>query len=68
MGSLMVKRRLVKEWKCETGRDTRKSERGSRSAGVVWPPLAELRAMFVAKYGSQDWLSGEEEWQAPNTV
>ena len=49
MSSLMVKRRLAKEWKCKTGRDTRKSDRGARSSGVVWPPLAELRAMFVAK-------------------
>jgi hypothetical protein len=64
----MVKRRLAKEWKCKTGRDTRKSDRGARSSGVVWPPLAELRATFVAKYGSQDWLCNDEEWQAPNVI
>ena len=61
MGPLMVKRRLVKDWGCVTGKTARKQKGGQRTYGIVWPALADLRAKFVAKYGPQ-------EWQHPDTT
>ena len=69
MGPLTVKRRLVKEWGCMTGKPIRKQINGVRVHGIVWPPLPELREKFEKKFGPQEWLyprttewrKGEEE-------
>ncbi len=60
MGSLMVKRRLAKDWGCITGRTARVREGGERVSGLIWPDLADLRAKFVVKYGPQQWQHPEE--------
>ena len=62
LGSLAVKRRLANEWGCRTGKEARKQIGNARYYGVVWPPLAELRAKFVEKFGPQDWLVDMTEW------
>ena len=69
MGPLTVKRRLVKEWGCMTGKSVRKQINGVRIYGIAWPPLPELRERFEKKFGPQEWLypratewrKGEEE-------
>jgi hypothetical protein len=69
MGPLTVKRRLVKEWGCMTGKSVRKQSNGVRVHGTMWPPLPELREKFEKKFGPQEWLypritkwrKGEEE-------
>src|SRR5262249_45348387 len=66
MGSLTVKRRLVSEWGCITGKATRKTVGEAKVYGVIWPPLQELRAKCEAKHGKQDWLYPDaEEWEDP---
>ena len=63
MGPLMVKRRLVNEWGCITGKAARKQTAGVRQNGIVWPPLQELRARFEEKHGTQEWLRTAYDWQ-----
>jgi hypothetical protein len=63
LGALKVKRALVKEWRCITGMATRRQQQGQRIFGVQWLSLTELRQRFEAKYGQQEWLTLEEEWQ-----
>jgi hypothetical protein len=66
LASLKVKRLLAKEWGCVTGDATRKQVNKVKVHGVVWPPLDELRARFVEKYGEQVWLCPEiTTWQGP---
>jgi hypothetical protein len=54
MGPLTVKRRLAKDWGCITGKAARKQEGGEQVGGIIWPPLANLRSRFEAKYGPQE--------------
>jgi Family of unknown function (DUF5906) len=69
MKALTVKRRLVKEWGCITGKATRRSINSVRTTGILWPPLAELREKFEKKYGKQQWLDADAtDWQSPNEV
>jgi hypothetical protein len=63
MKSLKVKRQLVKHWGCMTGEAARTQRGGCRDRGVLWPPLADLRAKFEAKYGPQHWMTDAEEWE-----
>jgi hypothetical protein len=63
LGSLKVKRSLAKDWGCVTGKATRSQQQGHRASGIMWPPLKELREKFEQKYGKQDWLSDDQEWQ-----
>jgi Bifunctional DNA primase/polymerase, N-terminal len=66
LGSLKVKRRLAKQWGCVTGDSTRKQVNRIKVHGVIWPPLNELRAKFVEKYGEQVWLCPDIiAWQSP---
>jgi hypothetical protein len=68
MGALMVKRRLVSDWGCVTGKDARRTIARDRHTGIVWPPLEELRAKFEKKYGKQDWQEKDETkwmWEPP---
>jgi hypothetical protein len=45
-------------------KDTRKQVGGLKLFGVRWPPLAELRAKFEAKFGPQTWLCPEiTKWE-----
>ena len=61
MGALMVKRRLVRDWGCKTGKATRKQADGIRGSGVEWPDLKELRAKFEKCHGKQQWLRPDVE-------
>ena len=64
MGPLTVKRRLVKEWGCQTGKTVRKQIDGVRIYGIAWPPLPELRERFEKKFGPQEWLHPQAtEWR-----
>jgi RepB DNA-primase from phage plasmid len=64
--ALAVKRRLMDEWGCVTGKAARKQVGGVRRLGVLWPPLGELRDKFEAKHGEQIWSCAEvTEWEAP---
>jgi hypothetical protein len=66
MGALMVKRRLADDWGCITGQDARKRVDGNQRSGILWPPLAELRAKFTQRYGAQTWLEPDAvDWQPP---
>jgi hypothetical protein len=66
MGALMVKRRLVSDWGCITGKEARRTIGQYRHTGVVWPSLNELRERFEKKYGKQDWREDESEWLPPD--
>lgn len=69
IGALGVKRRLVKDWGCITGKATRKRANGRRATGVEWPALAELQARFEAKHGPQQWLCPDvRTWQSPEDM
>ena len=46
---------LRTEWGC-------KHWHSGNQNGIKFPPLAELRAMFEAKYGKQAWSAKEEDW------
>lgn len=64
LGSLKVKRRLAKEWGCLTGDQARTTVQGQQKHAVKWPDLADIRARFELKYGTQDWTSKNiETWQ-----
>jgi hypothetical protein len=67
LGSLAVKRRLHKEWKCTTGKSARMTNSGKQIPGIVWPSLEDLRSMFVAKHGKQEWLNPTAtKWEEPS--
>jgi hypothetical protein len=69
MKALTVKRRLVKEWGCTTGKTARRSFDGIQTTGIQWPPLAELRKRFERRHGRQKWLNADAtDWQSPNEV
>jgi hypothetical protein len=59
LGAMKVKIQLRKEWRCITGRNARRwdADEGGEVNGVLWPPLQELRALFVERHGPQDWLN-----------
>ena len=59
LGSLKVKRRLKDDWGCITGKEARASVHGDQMNCVNWPSLAELRAKFEAKYGTQVWTRSD---------
>ena len=62
-GALKVKRQLRRDWGCVAGDDAKRRDGGDMIYGVKWPPLAELREMFVKRHGPQDWLHPEvTEW------
>ena len=63
LAALKVKNQLRKEWRCMTGRTTRRRTGGVEINGIQWPPLQELRALFVERHGPQDWLNPDtSEW------
>lgn len=62
MKALTVKRRLVKDWGCSTGKLARRSINGVQKTGVLWPPLAELREKFEKKHGRQQWTDDDTDW------
>jgi hypothetical protein len=67
MGTLMIKRRLTKDWGCVTGKSTRKMVNGMRLLGIIWPPLQELRERFEERHGPQQWLRPQlQDWQTRN--
>jgi hypothetical protein len=55
MSSIVIKRRLCREWGCEDWHS------GSTN-GIVFPLLSELRRLFDAKHGRQKWPE-VQEWQ-----
>jgi hypothetical protein len=64
LGPLKVKRRLANEWGCITGDATRKQLNNKKVRGIIWPPLAELRAKFDVKHGPQQWLRSDvTQWR-----
>jgi hypothetical protein len=68
LGADRVKDRLRKEWNCITGSSTRRwRSKDQRVSGVQWPPLPELRQLFVQRHGPQVWLDDVvTDWEAPN--
>jgi hypothetical protein len=63
LGALKVKNQLRKEWRCTTGKDARRRDGYEFINGVQWPPLQELRDLFVGRHGPQDWLNPDvTEW------
>jgi len=48
LSSVKLRRQLAKDWACTSWRD--RSQRG-----VEFPSLSELRALFDARHGPQDW-------------
>jgi len=63
LGSLAVKRQLRKVWGCKSGDDAKRRDGPAMVAGIKWPPLEELRRLFVELHGPQDWLCPEiTEW------
>ena len=56
LAALKVKNQLRKDWRCMTGKNTRRRDNGIEVNGVQWPPLQELRDLFVERHGPQDWL------------
>jgi hypothetical protein len=62
-GALKVKRQLCKEWRCISGKNARRRDGGIEVNGIMWPPLQELRELFVKCHGPQDWLNPDAvEW------
>jgi hypothetical protein len=62
-GALKVKIQLRKQWNCMSGDDAKRRDGGCMVYGVKWPPLSELRDLFVKRHGPQDWLHPEStEW------
>jgi hypothetical protein len=67
--SLKVKRRLLKEWNCLSGDNAKRREGFGWTYGIKWPPLDELRALFVERHGPQDWLHpGVTEWPVSDRI
>jgi hypothetical protein len=63
LGALKVKRQLRDKWDCKSGDDAKRRDGGIMVYGVKWPPLGELRALFIERHGPQDWLDpGVTEW------
>ena len=55
--ALNVKKILAKYWGCQYGHPARQRDQaGDKLPCVQWPPLAALRADFVARHGPQDWM------------
>ena len=64
LGPLKVKNDLRKNWNCKTGDDARRRTGDNLVRGIKWPPLQELRDLFVSRHGPQTWLNPEvTEWQ-----
>ena len=60
---LTVKRRLCSEWGCKSGNAARIWNGTRHVACLQWPALADLRALFIKKYGPQTWdTAGVIEW------
>jgi hypothetical protein len=55
MSSIVIKRRLCREWGCGDWHS------GSMN-GIIFPSIAELRQLFDAKHGCQEWPE-VEDWQ-----
>jgi hypothetical protein len=65
LAALRVKNQLRDDWRCVTGKHARRRNGSDIIHGVQWPPLQELRALFVERHGPQDWLNpGIVEWPA----
>jgi hypothetical protein len=66
LSPLTVVKRLCKEWGCvaEQRRNSTKNTKDlSRTSGLQWPPLDELRTKFVERFGRQEWQhSDATEW------
>jgi hypothetical protein len=63
LGALKVKRQLREQWACVSGDDAKRRDAGIMIYGVKWPPLSEVRALFIQKHGPQDWLCPDvTEW------
>jgi hypothetical protein len=68
LGALRVKNQLRKD--CITGKNARRRDGADMIRGIQWPPLQELRALFVERHGPQDWLNPDiTEWpKGPDPV
>src|SRR5262249_46093050 len=51
LGPLKVKNDLRKNWNCKTGDDARRRTGDNLVRGIKWPPLQELRDLFVSRHG-----------------
>jgi Family of unknown function (DUF5906) len=61
--ALRVKNQLRTDWRCITGKHARRRDGNGIINGVQWPPLQELRELFVERHGPQDWLNPDiVEW------
>jgi hypothetical protein len=74
LGSLKVKHRLRKEFKCVSGDAAKRRGKAKAAdenlqaivAGVLWPPLDDMRADFERDNGPQDWLNPDATaWELP---
>ena len=55
MSSIVIARTLKREWGC-------KDWHSGNVAGILFPPLKEMRETFDKKHGTQDWPD-KEEWE-----
>ena len=68
MSALTVTKRLCKDWGCVAERKRESGNARIRTYGIQWPPLDELRALFIAKFGPQEWdIADQTEWQTDET-
>jgi Family of unknown function (DUF5906) len=60
---LTVKRRLISEWGCKAGDNTRIWNGNRHVACIKWPALSDLRAQFEQRHGPQTWDRADvTEW------
>jgi hypothetical protein len=61
---LTVKRRLISEWGCKAGDNTRIWNGNHHVACIRWPALSELRDKFEQRHGPQTWDRADvAEWR-----
>jgi hypothetical protein len=61
---LTVKRRLISEWGCKAGDNTRIWNGNRHVACIKWPALSDLRARFEQRHGPQTWDRADvTEWR-----
>jgi hypothetical protein len=61
---LTVKRRLISEWGCTAGDNTRIWNGNRHLACIRWPALSILRAQFEQRHGPQTWDRADvTEWR-----
>jgi hypothetical protein len=64
LSAITVTKRLGKDWGCVAVQKRESGNVNIRTRGIQWPPLDELRARFIAKFGPQEWqITDQTEWQ-----